>query len=362
MATRVSLAELSSASLALHPSEAAAIVQEICRQHGRGELRGIPSAHVVRLTSEGRVVAEGPINPDQPPVPRAAQLLSDLLPSFDVPAPYRVPGGLRLIVARALGTIDLPPFLSLEEFADALDRFAARDLDSAARNIFRTWEDANAPRSVTISDVRRARRATGLSLEDISSASGIAVGRLRELEWGDLRHWRNDEEGRDEIGRYARAAGLDEQLVLSIAESMIAAVADTPSTDIIPASVALVPVGPQMMVPAAAPSVRRRTPLSAWSLAVASVLLLAVALTSVLWRPAPSAVSPAPAEPSTAAVSRTPLQSAVVPAVDQRTPVARRAQPVRAAARAVKGPAPAKRPAAKRTPFLKRELFRIVIR
>ena len=187
MATRVSLAELSSAGLPLHPSEAAAIVQEVCRQYVRGAVRGIPSAHVIRLTRDGHVVAEGPISPNQPPIVRAAQLLNDLLPPFDASPPYRVPGGLRLIVARALGTIDLPPFESLDEFCAALDRFSAQNLDSAAQNLFRSYEDSRGPKPLTISDVRRARRATGLSLEDISAAcapSRARVGRPAQLASG----------------------------------------------------------------------------------------------------------------------------------------------------------------------------------
>jgi Helix-turn-helix domain len=347
MSDRVSLAELSIAGLTPRPAEAAAIVQEICRQHGRGELPGIPSPQVVRLTSDGRVIAEGPIRPAQPPVPRAAQLLSDLLPRLDASAPYRVPAGLRLIVGRALGTIDLPPFISLEEFAAALDRFAARDLAAAVRSIFRAWECSREPPSVTISDVRRARRATGLSLEDISSASGISVALLRDLEWGDLRRWRNDEAGRALAVRYARASGLDEQLVLSVVEPLIAETAGAPPDEDVAASVALVPSGPQMMVPAIAPPVRRRgTPLSAWSLAVASVVLLAIALTSTLWRPEPPVAVQSP--PAATVIDRRPAPA---------TPV----QAVRPSVRPVKSAASRRAPA-KKTPFLKRELFRIVIR
>src|SRR5262249_40914231 len=119
MITRVSLAELEASGFVLHSAEAAAIVVEICHQHERGEIRGIPSAHVVRLTPDGRVVAEGPITTDQPAIARAAQLLDDLLPPFDAPPSYRVPGGLRLVVARALRKIDLPPFASLDEFCRA---------------------------------------------------------------------------------------------------------------------------------------------------------------------------------------------------------------------------------------------------
>src|SRR5215471_19116986 len=166
MATRVSLAELAAAGFVLHSAETVAIVLDLCRQLERGEIRGIPSTHVIRLTPDGAVVAEGPITTDRPPIAKAAQLLNDLLPAFDAPPAFRVPGGLRLVVARALGTLDLPPFESLNEFCAAVSRFAADDLTSTARNLYRAWEIARTPRTLTISDVRRARRATGLSLQD----------------------------------------------------------------------------------------------------------------------------------------------------------------------------------------------------
>src|SRR5262245_32014171 len=146
MATRASLAELVAAGFVLHPAEAAAVVVDLCRQLDRGAIRGIPSTHVIRLTPDGAVVAEGPITTDRPPVAKAAQLLNDLLPPFNAPPPYRVPGGLRLVVARALGTLDVPPFASLEEFRAAIARFAADDLAAAARNLYRAWEIANTPR------------------------------------------------------------------------------------------------------------------------------------------------------------------------------------------------------------------------
>ena len=60
---------------------------------------------------------------------------------------------------------------------------------------------------LTISDIRRARRATGLSLDDLSAVADVPAARLRELEWGYLRNWRADEEARAHVVRYARAAG-----------------------------------------------------------------------------------------------------------------------------------------------------------
>ncbi len=234
MPSRVSLSELAASGVRLHPPEAVAIVSEICRQHDRGVLRGMPSAHIVRLTEQGSVVVEGPVNTDRPPVIAAASLLDELLENFDAPAEYRAPGALRLVVARALGTLDLPPYTSLEEFCEVILRFKAPDLERVVRDLFAQaaarMEPAEAAppsapvpidlpwrEALTISDVRRARRATGLSLDEISARAHIPTHLLRELEWGYLRNWPEGLYGRSQIVRYARGAGLDESVVLSVA-------------------------------------------------------------------------------------------------------------------------------------------------
>jgi hypothetical protein len=156
MTARVSLVELASAGLILHSAEAAVIVVEVCRQYSHGLVPGIPSAPVIRLTSDGCVVAEGPITTDHPPLAKAAHLLNDLLPPFGAPPAYRVPGGLRLVVARALGALGLPAFESLDDFSRAVARFAADDLTSTALNLFRAWEYAQAVGADTREDGRPA--------------------------------------------------------------------------------------------------------------------------------------------------------------------------------------------------------------
>ena len=142
-------------------------------------------------------------------------------------------GPLRLIVARALGTVDLPPYGSLEEFAEALSRFAAADSEHCVRELIAnrlprsplggTREDlpmvvssSQCPddKVITISDIRRARRATGLTLADISGRIGVPVPLLCELEWGYLDNWPASPAVRRHIVSYARAAGLDDQLVV----------------------------------------------------------------------------------------------------------------------------------------------------
>lgn len=67
---------------------------------------------------------------------------------------------------------------------------------------------------ITISDIRRARRATGLTLADISGRIGLPVPLLCELEWGYLDNWPASPAVRRHIVSYARAAGLDDQLVV----------------------------------------------------------------------------------------------------------------------------------------------------
>src|SRR3954454_9421399 len=130
-----SLADLAAAGVAINHAEAVTIVRDVVLRAWRGELPGVPSAHVIRLSASGAVLVEGPIAADDRAVPRAAHLLDALLPAFDAPAELRVPGALRLVVARALGTLDLPPYESLEAFAEALARVAAEDPGATVRQL-----------------------------------------------------------------------------------------------------------------------------------------------------------------------------------------------------------------------------------
>jgi hypothetical protein len=388
MSNRVSLAELSAADIRLRPGEAVAIVSAICAQQLTGALPGIPSPGVIRLTREGDVIVEGPITTahDQDLVVRAALLLTDLLPGYEALPEYRASGALRLVIARAMGTIDLPPYTSLEEFRTALSRFVTEDVRDVARALFSAWERARlscgfkaAPRTdLTISDIRRARRATGLSLAYLAKVADVPPTRLRDLEWGYMRDWPATAEARTKLISYARAAGLDESIVLSIAWPMIledasAAAADSTS------SVALVPAPPQAIVvvqplpqPPAAPPHRWRAALIA--AAATAALLGAFAVGS--WSSpratpqhdaAPVAVVAAPARPDVVRTAAPPLVAAA-PEPEVRpagTPV--RAKPASAA---VPVKAKRRRPPARETardqrqkrPFLERELFRIVFR
>jgi hypothetical protein len=249
------------------------IAREVALQVVRGQIVGVPSPHVVRLSGNGSVTVEGPVAAGGRPVVRVAQLLDALLPDREGPheggSEFRVPGGLKLVVARALGTLDLPPFGSLEAFVEALDRFGATDPVATITNLVVSTVEATAARppeqdapaspvaaqvqpfataqvqpfaavrpnearplqpraSLTISDIRRARRATGVPLITVAERSRIPIGLLRQLEWGYFFNWPWGRYGRTQLVRYARAAGLDEELVLSTVAPLIDCVETAP--------------------------------------------------------------------------------------------------------------------------------------
>ena len=114
--------------------------------------------------------------------------------------PPRIPGGLRLVIARALRDLDVPAFASPDEFRFAVARFADRPIRD-------------------ISDVRRARRRTCATLKGISRQTGIPLHALKQLEWGDYRDWRNDAAVARVCDAYANAAGLDAAVVRAIVDA-----------------------------------------------------------------------------------------------------------------------------------------------
>jgi len=385
MTVRASLAELAAAEIRLHPAEAVALVSSLCRRYARGELRGVPSPGIIRLTQDGDIVVEGPCTTGEAEVPRMAQLLSDLLPGFDAAPELRPSGGLRIAIARALGSLDLPPYASIDEFADTLDRFAAPDLHASVRCLFRSWKervratDAGVP-DLTISDVRRARRATGLTLEEIAAAAEVPATVVRELEWGYFRNWPCTEEGRERIVRYARAAGLDEVVVFSIAWPLVEEAAAVFETPIVTAT-GLVPVPAQeiAIAPRPAPAADAHHHWLPWAVGVAAILLLTIATFTMVREPGPkpppiaqnSTVMKEDVAPVAPRVDEDVEPVAVAPPVPTRAPVVR---PAAAAAPVVRGhramgkpPAAAKRSSARRPPsrtkaFFQKELFRIVFR
>lgn len=337
--SHVSVADLAAAGVAVNHVEAVTIVRDVLLRASRGELPGVPSAHVIRLTSSGVVSVEGPIAADDRAVPRAAHLLDALLPGFDAPVELRVPGALRLVLARALGTLDLPPYASLEAFADALTRFGSPDPQTTVRELVArrpVSADADAARTddhvalvgseapdedvaisehaaggrpaapvrlepretaLTISDIRRARRATGLTLSQISERSRISTRLLVELEWGYMRNWPASHVGRTQLVRYARAAGLDDHLVVRTVWPLLEE-SVRERQNAIPLDISIVPIardedededeGGEMQSTAMAPFVYTAPARQHWGrkrylAALAIPALLAIGIVPALW-------------------------------------------------------------------------------
>jgi hypothetical protein len=293
----------------------------------------------------------------------AAHLLTDVLGGFTALPEYRPSRALQLVIARALGTIDLPPFASLPDLCTALARFAAGDVREAARELFHAWERARgvlAPHgpgaaALTIADIRRARRATGLTLEDLSLVADVPLVDLRDFEWGHMRNWSADADGRERVVRYARASGLDEAVVLSVAWPLIETAAS--SVDVVPvvAVAALVRSGPQQLVSVTPPLATSARPLRRRAIAgaAAAVLVGAVAAVSM---PGTLPAAAAPPPPVRASIDAAPRP---VPRVTETPIVTRRPTEQPAHPRVVRV---AKRRPARRPNFLNRELFRIVFR
>jgi hypothetical protein len=401
MSSRVSLAELIDSDVPLRPDGAVAVLREVCRQYVAGDLHGIPNATVIRLTPDGGVVVEGPVNRDLDPVTAAATLLTDLLPGFETPTGFKVPGGLRLVIARAMQAIDLPPFSGIAEFSEALSRFSAPDLGDTVGGLFRAWAarhavspESSPGRGVTISDIRRARRATGLSLEDVARACSVPAWRLRELEWGYMRNWTADDRGRQDLCAYARAAGLDTTLVVDVAWSLMESTEAVPAaaieSDSVPASVpadswTLVPTLPlDIAAPlpwrnSAAERTKRAIPERyRWVLALAAAAIIAISAIATGWERPLSPVAAVEAakvqsEPPVTGPADDPLNarstsdarstSVARPTLDApRMKNIRPASYVSPAAARVHTVKAKPRPAPQHKSFLKRVLFRIVIK
>ena len=168
------------------------------------------------------------------------------------------------------------------------------------------------PRSasvVTISDIRRARRATGMTLAQISERSEISARLLCELEWGYLRNWPAANLGRLHLVRYARAAGIDDLLVVQtvwplLEESVRERVALTRLDRRLLTGVDSGAAGGE--APAMEPETARQAPVRGqqrWRAAYLAVLaipaLLAIGIAPALWdhsvAPHPPSVHHAPA-------------------------------------------------------------------
>ena len=334
MLSRVAILPLPAlaATAPLDHLEAVTIVREVVNRVIRGELPGVPSAHVIRLSETGMLHVEGPIAADGSDVRRAAQLLEVLLASPG--SPPRIPGALRLMIGRALGTLDLPPYPSLASLCEALSRFAAVDAAQCFQRIVTSRPGAkDVPTeidtpirdvTITISDIRRARRATGVPLSQIARRCDVPLHLLRQLEWGYLFNWPKSHVGRRLIASYARAAGLDEQLVMAavwplLTDSAIGRHAIPAGSPVTPPDII---VEPEMVTDVATGTLARiervapRTPSTMRRVVALLTIpaLLAIGAAPALWHAGAHRGSSAPITPPVTSIVPAPVP-AVQPAV-----------------------------------------------
>jgi hypothetical protein len=157
------------------------------------------------------------------PVSHAVAALGALLAALlDHTAAHRAPAGLLYIVARATDPRHLAPFADLAEFHGTLSRYAASRPNVALDSLAARYAAACSglppldARS-TIADVRRLRRAGGVTLAQIAADTAIPISLLRELEWGVYTYW-NLEHARGLLELYTERAGLDGDAVARVIE------------------------------------------------------------------------------------------------------------------------------------------------
>jgi hypothetical protein len=141
----VTLADLETHRLPLRAEEAVAVVL------GLGDRLGWatspPEVARITLTRAGSIDVT-PFEP-QAAEPRAyAQLLDQLLPEGVLGDEFKVPGALRLVVARGLGQIDLPPFPDATALAATLRRFVSRPIPQLVAAVVSRTAPAGGPRGV----------------------------------------------------------------------------------------------------------------------------------------------------------------------------------------------------------------------
>jgi catechol 2,3-dioxygenase-like lactoylglutathione lyase family enzyme/transcriptional regulator with XRE-family HTH domain len=76
-------------------------------------------------------------------------------------------------------------------------------------------DQLNSSAGGTLAEFRRARRANGSTLEQVAQRSRIPLALLNQLESGDITSWPAGLYGRTQLVRYARASGLDPDVVVA---------------------------------------------------------------------------------------------------------------------------------------------------
>lgn len=206
----VSIAELLAAGQRPLPSEAVAIVLDVCRQvmRQRAGASVLPpiSTGALFLDASGTVsVAGGVPAEDDQTVPLLARLLLQMLPVSGTPGGARVPSRLRQLASRAAAAES--PRLTVARLAVGLRRFAPEQPQAAIRGLFERWcgkqdpvagwppmLEARGPEPVETAAPALSRRSAGSRRRRMAAVGIIAAAFLILLGVGAT-YWLNADEG-----------------------------------------------------------------------------------------------------------------------------------------------------------------------
>jgi hypothetical protein len=155
---RVTVRQLRAGGCDLHADEAVAAVLSIGRAL---QWQCVPpAADDLVFCSDGRVAGSA-VEARPAMAADFARLLHALLPEPGTQREGRVPGGVRVLVARALGASTLPPVVDAAAFGRSLERFAPEPLEHLVAGLVVRWAEqvAHGPEPSPRTDVLPDRRA-----------------------------------------------------------------------------------------------------------------------------------------------------------------------------------------------------------
>jgi len=171
------VADLLRRGVVLQAHEAAAIAQQLINARpgaGAAATKGVPgppSPDNVQLRSDGTVVWTGA--DVTPAVYEIAVFLQTLLPARSP----QVPGGMRYAIARGLLEVDVPPFDSVGEFSQGLERFEKGDRGEVVRGVLARMPHERRAAAATLIPASRWLSAAAALL--VSALLGAVAGLLQ---------------------------------------------------------------------------------------------------------------------------------------------------------------------------------------
>ena len=132
----VPLSQLIERQIRIEPAEAIAIAQLLA------SAPGVPAIENIEIDSDGDARCRS--TEGEPTVAALAAFLDRVLPRTGVP------GGLRYAIARGLGAVEAPPFVSVREFSQSLMRFETGTRDEIIRGLMSRARPVRPPRTAPV--------------------------------------------------------------------------------------------------------------------------------------------------------------------------------------------------------------------